>query len=456
MEHDKWPVYVLAGGQSRRFDGDKVLALLDGTRLIVRALQPFQPRQVIALVDRAGRLGDLHLPVLVDETPQHGPAHALENALRHRGQGWLWLTACDTLGVQSEWLEELQAEAKLPRLALAFRDTHWQPFPSLWHTDALPLVQKCLKHGENSLQQLFEAVKAKALKPPLDFDRLRRVNTQEALLAAQAAPGTQALQVLRLQGKTALVREDWVIQEAPLQVVVRRGVEEMNLGVTLRTPGQEAELAVGLAFSEQLLQVRADLLRVSLDGEVATLELSENSLPLLQKPERVRLANASCGACGKADLDVTQVKSRVLDENWQIPSTLFGQIPDVLKRAQKAFQTTGGVHGVGIFDENGQLLQLAEDVGRHNALDKLIGAAFLRENLPWRQRILLLSGRVAYELVQKAALAGVPVIVAVGAPSSLAVQVAQQAGITLVGFAGTGPQRDRANVYTHPQRVRVA
>ncbi len=169
----------------------------------------------------------------------------------------------------------------------------------------------------------------------------------------------------------------------------------------------------------------------------------------MEAQARVRVASAACGACGKAELDVTAVNSQVESKDLRVPLGLLQTLPDVLRQHQAAFTATGALHAAGLFTADGTLLDVREDVGRHNAVDKLLGAALLAGRLPLHDHVLVLSGRVAFELVQKAALAGVPLLVAVGAPSSLAVEVAERAGITVLGFV----RGDRANIYTHPQRV---
>ncbi len=449
---ETWPVYLLAGGESARFGSDKALALLDGKPLILHALGPFHALAgpAIAVVDRPDRLAGLELPVVVDAQPLRGPAHGLLTALRHRGQGWLWLAPCDVLGVQPSWLDALAAHAQAGRRAVAWRDAHWQPLPSLWHTDALPQVEHALADGRDALWQLLDDVGAQPVALPAEWSQLRRIDTQDALRQVQRerlAVCTRA--VTQVRGAVTTRTLDALAIEAPLQVGVAQGALTRNLGVTLRTPGDDVELAVGLAFSEGALRLPGDVLRADATPDAVTLQLGPGAPPPVEAHARVRIASAACGACGKAELDVTDVISQVASADLRVPLSLLQTLPDVLRLRQTGLAATGALHAAGLFAADGTLLDVREDVGRHNAVDKLLGAAFLAGRLPLHDHVLVLSGRVAFELVQKAALAGLPVIVAVGAPSSLAVEVAEKAGITVLGFV----RPERANVYTHPQRL---
>ena len=181
--------------------------------------------------------------------------------------------------------------------------------------------------------------------------------------------------------------------------------------------------------------------------------MSENKQPLLQKAERNFYTTSSCGVCGKSGIDAIRTVSLYKNDADEIclKAGLFYRLDDVLRKQQAVFESTGGLHASALFDLEGNFMMLREDVGRHNALDKVIGAAFLNDQLPLSNTILLLSGRASFELVQKAAMAGIKIIAAVGAPSSLAVQLAEETGITLIGFL----RNQRFNIYSGGQRIRV-
>jgi FdhD protein len=249
---------------------------------------------------------------------------------------------------------------------------------------------------------------------------------------------------------------DALAVEEPLEIrVVGQGREaEHTVAVTMRTPGHDVELALGFLQSEGILVRRDDVVGAAVDPTVRNLVRVRlgPGVPLdLVRLARHSFVSSSCGVCGKTAVDA--VRARRLSAmtmrggRWSAAQVL--EMPAALRRAQAAFEQTGGLHAAGLFDEAGALELVREDVGRHNAVDKLVGASFLAARLPLGGRMLVLSGRASFELVQKAAMAGITAIAAVGAPSSLAVELAQSAGITLLGFV-----RDaRFNAYTWPEGV---
>mgnify|MGYP001090141634 CR=1 FL=1 len=243
---------------------------------------------------------------------------------------------------------------------------------------------------------------------------------------------------------------DWVAVEAPLEIRAwGPGQEPASVAVTMRTPGSDLELAVGFLRTEGLIGpgvavVEADCrLRAGVAGVALSRPFDGSSL------RRNFPATSSCGVCGKATLDqVTSRRERIEPGPTVARATILG-LAESLRAAQRAFDRTGGIHAAGLFDADGRLLAAREDVGRHNAVDKLVGRAFLDGDLPFSERILMVSGRTSFEILQKAAVAGAPIVCAVSAPSSLAVAVADQLGITLIGFL----HDDRFNIYSHPGRV---
>jgi FdhD protein len=250
---------------------------------------------------------------------------------------------------------------------------------------------------------------------------------------------------------------DKLVTEEPMEIRVHGpGQEPRSLAVTMRTPGHDFELATGFCFTEGILDGPDDLASVAycLAGEgeqeynVVTVRLRR---PVdLTGHERTFVANSSCGLCGKATLDqVEQHCTPVAPGLPVVRRSVLTALPDVVRDAQRVFDLTGGLHAAARVTPAGELIALREDVGRHNALDKLIGLAVVERALPLADDVLFLSGRMSFEMVQKAARAGFPVIVAVSAPSSLAVEAAARFGQTLVGFLRAGS----ANVYTHPERV---
>ena len=255
----------------------------------------------------------------------------------------------------------------------------------------------------------------------------------------EAPYASAAVDVVRLP---AGARErDAVAVEEPLEI----RIGGRPVAVTMRTPGHDEELALGFCLSEGLAPTSA---RVPDDLAANTIDVDAPGFD----PERLQRSfytSSSCGVCGKGALEAVAVEASRVDSQLRVPLALVSSLPDTLRSAQAAFEATGGLHATGLFDADGKLLLVREDVGRHNAFDKVVGRAFLDGQLPLADRVVCVSGRLSFELVQKAAVAGCPVLVAVGAPSSLAVELARDRGITLCGFVRDG----RANVYSEPWRI---
>jgi FdhD protein len=250
---------------------------------------------------------------------------------------------------------------------------------------------------------------------------------------------TATTQVRRLPEDAAA--EDRVAVEEPLEL----RIGGRPVAVTMRTPGHDEELALGFALSEGL-QPRGARLADDLAANVVEVDAPGFD------PERLARSfytSSSCGVCGKGALEAVAVEAPRVESGLRVPLALVVSLPERLRREQAAFEATGGLHATGLFSAAGELLCLREDVGRHNALDKVVGWAFGEGLLPLAGHVLCVSGRLSFELVQKAAVAGCPLLVAVGAPSSLAIELASDRGITLCGFVRGG----RANVYTEPWRV---
>ncbi|HEY6399084.1 MAG TPA: formate dehydrogenase accessory sulfurtransferase FdhD [Solirubrobacteraceae bacterium] len=234
--------------------------------------------------------------------------------------------------------------------------------------------------------------------------------------------------------------EDTVAVEEPLEI----RVDDEPLAVTMRTPGHDEELALGFLFGEGLIEGPRE---VGLTEDLAANTVRVSG-PLTRDPGARRFyTTSSCGVCGKGALEEVAVHSAPIGDGPTVARSLVAGLPERLE--QPAFERTGGLHATGLFDREGKLLLTREDVGRHNAMDKVVGRALLDGLVPLHERILCVSGRLSFELVQKAAVAGAPILVGVGAPSSLAISLAEDRGITLCGFA----RRGRLNVYTHPERI---
>jgi FdhD protein len=234
---------------------------------------------------------------------------------------------------------------------------------------------------------------------------------------------------------------DAVAVEEPLEI----RIGGTPVAVTMRTPGHDEELALGFCLSEGL---RPSAARLPDDLAANTVDVDAPAFDPARL-QRSFYTSSSCGVCGKGALEAVSVEAPRVDSQLRVPLALVASLPGRLREAQATFDATGGLHATGLFDTGGSLLCLREDVGRHNALDKVVGWAFGQGRLPLADEVLCLSGRLSFELVQKAAVAGCPVLVAVGAPSSLAVELARDRGVTLCGFVRDG----RCNVYSEPWRI---
>jgi FdhD protein len=236
-------------------------------------------------------------------------------------------------------------------------------------------------------------------------------------------------------------KDDYLAAEEPLEI----RIGDQPLSVTMRTPGHDLELAAGFLFTEGLIQHREQIVAIeSVEpvtrdqvkrGNVIQAELVEEAAPDFAKMRRHFFASSSCGICGKASIDA--LRSRLLsppNPEFRLQPELLTSLPDVLRSSQDVFQRTGGLHAAALFDSSGGLLVVREDIGRHNAVDKVIGWALLDHRVPLGNAVLLVSGRGGFEIVQKALVAGVPILASVSAPSSLAVQLARELRMTLVGF----------------------
>jgi FdhD protein len=262
--------------------------------------------------------------------------------------------------------------------------------------------------------------------------------------------------VVALDGGVRTERADTLATEEPLEIRVAGpdGITH-QVAVTMRTPGGDFELAAGFLFTEGLVGP-GDVSRVAycddLDDEEQRFNVVTVTLARPFDPEVLRrnfFATSSCGVCGKAALDDIEVRCPPVAPGPDVSAEVLVSLPDKLRAAQRVFDRTGGLHAAGLFTSDGDLVSLREDVGRHNAVDKVIGEQLLANSMPLSQRVLQVSGRASFEIVQKAAVAGIPIVSAVSAPSSLAVEAGERFGQTIVGFVRDG----RCNVYTHADRV---
>lgn len=260
--------------------------------------------------------------------------------------------------------------------------------------------------------------------------------------------------------------KDQLAIEEPLEIRIAFGDEnerqQKSISVTMCTPGSDFELATGFLFTEGIIKSKNDILSTRYFTGINTIENKDNIVLVELQPgivfdpkkiERHFYTSSSCGVCGKSSIDAVKniFENDPVSDNIKIDASVIIELPELLRKRQEVFEHTGGLHASALFDLKGKLLLLREDVGRHNALDKLVGAALSAGDLPLDQHILLLSGRASFELIQKAAMAGIRIVCAVGAPSSLAVEMAKEFKMTLVGFL----RNKRFNIYSGEQRINL-
>ncbi len=275
-----------------------------------------------------------------------------------------------------------------------------------------------------------------------------------------------SVQVNKFNRDSGLIKQDLVAVEEPLEIRLTYGPvedrKEKSLAVTMRTPGNDFELALGFLFNEGIVRKKDDVLKIrycereSADDNAENtvrVELSTSLSPDIKKLERNFYTSSSCGVCGKASIEAIEAGCNpeflMVNNPFTIEASIILRLPELVREQQLVFEYTGGLHAAALFDSGGQLILLREDIGRHNAVDKLTGALFGSNQLPASSSIMFLSGRAGFELLQKAAMSGIPCVASVGAPSSLAVSLAKKFNITLIGFL-----RDlRFNVYSNPERI---
>ena len=274
-------------------------------------------------------------------------------------------------------------------------------------------------------------------------------------------PGrTASVRIATFEGAEQHQRNDEVATEEPLELRLVAGNRTQTLAVTMRTPGHDFELAAGFVLNERILRDPRTIAQISycidpaVDAEqrynIVNVRIDADALPDMTRFERHFAMTSACGVCGRANLDeLRDLGVEPLSDKLRIQIERLYELPERMRAAQRIFASTGGLHAAALFDERGELQAVREDIGRHNALDKLVGWGSMTNRLPFSDTILCVSGRAGYEILQKAAVAGIPIVCAVSAPSSLAVELACEFNITLVGFLrGT-----RANIYSASERI---
>ena len=426
-----------AKGMLRTADGETIV------EHIARAMRDAGVEPV--LVGERAEYRAIGIRAIADAASDSGPLGGLVALLEAACGDDAIAIACDMPHVTATLVKKLLSAPSAPAVAPK-RDGRWEPlFARYDATRVLDVARARCARRELAMQGLLDEVGAVALAMDereasglVDWDTPMDVKTS-----------TTAREIRSWDGERVASRADRIAIEEPLEIRIGRE----PLAVTMRTPGADVDLAAGFLVGEGVVRTRDEIVSIAPSGPHAvSVELSDAARARVDGASRRFFVTSSCGVCGKESIDrvhamVAAVGSVAAD--LRIGARVIAATPDALRAAQSIFDRTGALHAAGLFDASGVLVRFAEDVGRHNALDKVLGAEFLAGHAPLRCHGIVLSGRVAFELVQKAALAGVAIIVAIGAPTSLAVELAERAKITLVGFA-RGP---RFNVYTEASRV---
>ena len=276
--------------------------------------------------------------------------------------------------------------------------------------------------------------------------------------SGKAASGTQSIRILRSSADAHVAQDDRVVVEAPLEFLLHHpslGSQPLSFGSTMRTPGDDESLAVGLLYGEGIINTPKDIDAIESSTRrpnVIHVRLHPG-VQIVPNAPRLFSAGSSCGVCGTTGLDaaIARTAATQVAVGGRVAMSLLLRLSRAMREQQSTFGDTGGVHACALFDFSGNLLKVFEDVGRHNAFDKLVGSSLMARTLPLTDQVVVLSGRASFELVQKAIRAGVSLLAAIGAPSSLAVSLAITSGMTLVGFL----RETHCNVYSHPQRLTV-
>jgi len=489
---------VLAGGRSRRMGLDKAQVTIEGVPLLQRALStlatiaddlivvgPTEPSGPSALA--APPAPHTHVPTssaptssarrrsasspgftpVADLRADSGPLAGIETALSAARHDVVLVVAVDHPWLAPDVLKLLVTrllDNKQADVVMLGTDAGPQPLIAAYRRRSLEVVAHLLDNGHRKAMDLVEALTTDALPPAAWRGHDPSGRTEVDLDTPEEVSSAHRQRSISIRAMSTdqptVDRGDMVVVEEPLEIRAHGPDQEpRTLVTTMRTPGHDVDLAVGWLFSEGLLAA-GEIVDISLGDPVAlarpddqvTIQLAI-PIDLAAAAHRHTTATASCGICGRAAIDELALRCAGVDRaalaDPPLAFELLASLPGELQHNQAIFGHTGGLHATGLFDRHGNLVTLREDVGRHNALDAAIGARVIAEEVPLNTTIAVLSGRVGFELVVKAAMATIPILAAVGAPTDLAVRTADRFGITLIGFLRNG----RGNIYTHPHRI---
>ncbi|MCB1228745.1 MAG: formate dehydrogenase accessory sulfurtransferase FdhD [Verrucomicrobiae bacterium] len=460
---------LVAGGRSTRMGSDKAFLDWKGRPLFAIQLEklfaacPDSEFPVLLSANEAQPFPDFidGVRIVRDTMPDLGPLGALRDCLaaaEKDGADFLLILGVDLPAFPSDGLKSLFDQCrKSGKGVVPFNEERWDPLVGIYPVSALPLVQLRIAEDLLSMQRFCDRAENEGLivRTEVRSDWLQNINTPEEYDQLQQGMFDHPTLLSRFETKRGFTKvHDRLAAEEPLEI----RVEGKSIAVMMRTPGHDEELAAGFLVTEGVVRNADDIFEINRCRDITDPEAAGNVLDVklashhnadLEKLTRHVFTSSSCGVCGKATIDSIFQDFSPIESDIHISPKRLLSLPDRLRAAQETFEKTGGLHASALFDARGTLQLLREDVGRHNALDKVIGRALLDGKLPLSDRILLVSGRISFELIQKALAAGIPIIAGISAPSSLAVEFAKQSGQTLVGFL-----REKGfNVYADQGRV---
>ncbi|MCB1207338.1 MAG: formate dehydrogenase accessory sulfurtransferase FdhD [Verrucomicrobiae bacterium] len=435
---------LLAGGRSSRLGRDKAFIDWRGQPLYVfqlRKLASLGPERIWLSTrpDQAFPEVLEGVSKILDEASDRGPLEGLRSALSASRAPFLLVLAVDLPRMEPAFLSRLlEAEGGVaPRTAKG-----WEPLAALYpRRECLALVDEFLASGKRRLQDFLDEAASRGWIRALplaesDLALFANLNTPDDLAAMEEGERDETVTIARFHLESGFVRTlDRVASEEPLAIRVNGA----SVAVTMRTPGHDEELAAGFLFTESVIRSASEIAEIARcpdvdpGGEGNTLDVRLLGETDLSRLTRHVFTSSSCGICGKATIDSVFCSFPPVPAHFQPDPALLLSLPAKLRSAQETFDRTGGLHASALFDREGRLLLLREDVGRHNALDKVIGHSLLH-GIALDETVLLVSGRISFELMQKALAARIPIVAGISAPSSLAVKLAKESGQTLVGF----------------------
>lgn len=464
-------IYGLAacGGKSTRMGRDKAFISYHGqpqSLMVYHLLETLCEKTFVSCSHMQASYINAECNILTDDEryADAGPAASLLTAVNNfPGKNFLIL-GCDYPLLTEAELKKFVSGINNETFAAAFFNPEaekYEPLIAYYSAAAANLFSDAYSDAPISLQHFLKDHHA-AKYIPQNKAVIKSVDTPEqALQVASQLSNTSIQKVITTKFISGehFKHEDNVVMEEPLEIRMQykeNGVDiQKTISITMRTPGSDAALAAGFLFTEGILKEKSQIKMITpaADGNnVVLIVLNDNVQPDMLAVQRNFYATSACGVCGKASIEAIRSISIFHDmhSSFEVERSVIYSLPEKLKDEQVLFQSTGGIHAAALFTSNGQLAYIAEDVGRHNALDKLIGYCFNQGKMPLDNYILFLSGRISFELVQKAYMAGIKIIAAVGAPSSLAIELAASARVTLIGFL----RGNNYNVYNEVERIR--